>query len=49
MGKRRAETGGKEEENAATRGVGRQRREGQHWALAPVLTLGSFLPNLSPM
>lgn len=27
----------------------RAEREGRHWAIAAVLTLGSFLPNLSPM
>lgn len=38
----------KEEENEATGGVGWERRDGRRWALASFLTLGSFLPNLSP-
>lgn len=50
VGKRRAETReGKKRKNKATRGVGWERREGRRWALALVLTLGSFLPNLFPV
>lgn len=52
MGKKRAEMGDRKKQdrkNKATRPVGWECREGLHWALAAVLTLGSFLPTLSQM
>lgn len=41
--------GRKYEEYKAKRGVGGEWREGRRWALAAVLTLGSFLPHLLPV
>lgn len=42
------ESVGKSQTKKDEEGVGREWREGRRWALVAVLTLGSFLPNLSP-
>lgn len=50
LGKRkRGQKWGTEKKNKATRGAGWEWRETLRWALAAVLTLGSFLPTLSQM